>query len=88
MGETIAEFMARTNPCKNLEPVSISEQQPVVRAVQETQDVVDKPVPKASPLAASSRKTVRTSKGDMADEKLDIDDIEKSDMALSACPKK
>lgn len=88
MGETIVQFMARTNLCKDLEPVSINEQQPVVRAVQETQNVVDKPVPKASSLAVSSGKTVRVSKGDMADEKLGIGDIEKPDVASSSEPKK
>jgi hypothetical protein len=90
MGETVAEFLARVSPDKTAEAVPVKAQKSVAKAVaaQKTQDIVDETVPKASPAAASSRKTSKASKGEIADDTLGIDDLQTPDTTSSNGPKK
>lgn len=85
MGESIEQYKLRTKTLTEAINVSISAKTEAVKVAveQQTQNVVETAIPKASPEAAASRKKSKGSKGSEADEELNIKDLKSSDDSLA-----
>lgn len=85
MGETLEQFKLRVGMAEPV-PVQPATKKAATKAAiaQQTQDVVDSTVPKASPEAASSRKKTKDSKGTVANETLGIADLKETDAPTAA----